>query len=193
MILGFDSVQKLTDLTDIAAFAASEADWRAINDAAQLGVHHQLAHTQDAVHRRADLMAHVGQELGLGAGEFGRPVPLEDQALLVLGPLRLHPLALAAGRFLDHLDYTGPAFDHLDAAVFDVARPPPGSVGSPALNALRLTPAGATVHDITVRVVIDDTLLVHDAVAVMRATPFAVCQGATRTLAEFTCPLSPLN
>ena len=34
----------------------------------QLGVEGQLGHADDAVHRRADLVAHVGQELALGAG-----------------------------------------------------------------------------------------------------------------------------
>lgn len=42
---------------------------------------------------------------------------------------------------------------------------------------------GEPVHDIAVRLVIDDALLVHDAVAVMQATPFTVCSGAANTLA----------
>ena len=38
----------------------------------QLGVEQQLGHADDAVHRRADLVAHVGQELALGpAGGLG--------------------------------------------------------------------------------------------------------------------------
>ncbi len=45
------------------------------------------------------------------------------------------------------------------------------------------TPAGTPVHDIMVRLVIDDSLLVHDALAVMQATPFGICPGATSTLA----------
>lgn len=45
------------------------------------------------------------------------------------------------------------------------------------------TPAGMPVHDITVRLVVDGTLLVVDAIAVMAATPFAICPGATGTLA----------
>ena len=45
------------------------------------------------------------------------------------------------------------------------------------------TPAGVPVHDITVRLVVDESLLVHDALAFMQATPFAVCRGATQTLA----------
>ena len=44
------------------------------------------------------------------------------------------------------------------------------------------TPAGTPIHDIVVRLVVDDTLLVHDAQALMRTTPFDVCQGATATL-----------
>lgn len=43
-------------------------------------------------------------------------------------------------------------------------------------------PAGDPVHDIMVRLVIDDALLVHDAVSVMQTTPFATCLGATSTL-----------
>jgi hypothetical protein len=45
------------------------------------------------------------------------------------------------------------------------------------------TPAGAPVHDITVLLVLDDELLVHDARATMRATPFGTCRGAVHTLA----------
>lgn len=45
------------------------------------------------------------------------------------------------------------------------------------------TPAGEPLHDITVRLVIDDAMLVHDASASMQATPFDVCTGAERTLA----------
>ena len=41
--------------------------------AVEVGVEHQLGHADDAVHRRADLVAHVGQELALGAvGRLGR-------------------------------------------------------------------------------------------------------------------------
>ena len=36
----------------------------------QLGVHQQRGHADDAVHRRADLVAGVGEELGLGARGF---------------------------------------------------------------------------------------------------------------------------
>ena len=45
------------------------------------------------------------------------------------------------------------------------------------------TPAGEPLHDITVRLVLDAALQVHDALAFMQATPFAVCRGATETLA----------
>lgn len=45
------------------------------------------------------------------------------------------------------------------------------------------TPPGVALHDITVRLVVDETLLVHDAVAEMKATPFQLCRGAQDTLA----------
>ncbi len=45
------------------------------------------------------------------------------------------------------------------------------------------TPPGTPVHDIVVRLVIDESLKVQEAVAFMHATPFAVCRGATGTLA----------
>ena len=45
------------------------------------------------------------------------------------------------------------------------------------------TPAGAPLHDIVVRLVLDDALRVQDALAFMHATPFALCRGATGTLA----------
>ncbi len=45
------------------------------------------------------------------------------------------------------------------------------------------TPAGVPLHDIVVRLVIDESLLVHDALATMRATPFRTCLGAVNTLA----------
>lgn len=44
------------------------------------------------------------------------------------------------------------------------------------------TPAGEAVHNIVVRLVIDDDMLVHDASASMSATPFGVCRGAEQTL-----------
>ncbi|MCX7264938.1 MAG: DUF2889 domain-containing protein [Burkholderiales bacterium] len=45
------------------------------------------------------------------------------------------------------------------------------------------TPAGAPIHNILVRLIVDETLLVHDAVAIMNATPFDTCTGAATTLA----------
>ena len=45
------------------------------------------------------------------------------------------------------------------------------------------TPAGAALHDITVTLVIDSALRVHEAMARMRTTPFSVCQGVEQTLA----------
>lgn len=44
-------------------------------------------------------------------------------------------------------------------------------------------PPGTPLHDIVVRLVIDESLLVHDALALMQATPFATCSGAVNTLA----------
>lgn len=47
----------------------------------------------------------------------------------------------------------------------------------------RDTPAGAPLHDIVVRLVIDESLLVHAASAAYAASPFEVCRGAADTLA----------
>jgi hypothetical protein len=44
-------------------------------------------------------------------------------------------------------------------------------------------PPGVPLHDIVVRLVIDEAMVVHDAHAVMQATPFEVCRGAVDTLA----------
>jgi hypothetical protein len=44
------------------------------------------------------------------------------------------------------------------------------------------TPAGAALHDITVRLVIDEQQVIHDASATMTVTPFEVCRGAVGTL-----------
>lgn len=44
------------------------------------------------------------------------------------------------------------------------------------------TPPGVPVHDIVVRLVIDESMLVHDAQALMQATPFGVCHGAAGTV-----------
>lgn len=45
------------------------------------------------------------------------------------------------------------------------------------------TPAGAALHDIVVRLVIDEDMLVHDASTILAATPFALCRGAENTVA----------
>jgi hypothetical protein len=45
------------------------------------------------------------------------------------------------------------------------------------------TPAGTALHDILVRLIIDESLLVHDASAILAASPFHVCRGAADTLA----------
>ena len=56
----------------------------------QLGVQGQLGHAEDAVHGRADLVAHVGQELALGAvGGLG--------GLLALAQRLVDPLELGHG------------------------------------------------------------------------------------------------
>jgi len=47
----------------------------------------------------------------------------------------------------------------------------------------RDTPAGTPLHDIVVRLVVDEDLLVHDASAQLSASPFGVCRGAADTLA----------
>ena len=73
----------------------------------ELGVERQLGHADDAVHRRADLVAHVGQELALGpAGGLGgllgphqlplHLLPLGDVREVDDGPLDL-PVAAAEG------------------------------------------------------------------------------------------------
>ncbi len=43
-------------------------------------------------------------------------------------------------------------------------------------------PPGTHLHDIVVRMVIDEDMLVHDVQATMQATPFTVCGGASETL-----------
>lgn len=44
-------------------------------------------------------------------------------------------------------------------------------------------PAGKPVHDMELRLVLDDDLTVHDVKAIMNATPFGVCLEAQSTLA----------
>lgn len=45
------------------------------------------------------------------------------------------------------------------------------------------TPAGEPLHDIVVKLVFDEGLLVHDAMAALTASPYKVCRGAADTLA----------
>lgn len=45
------------------------------------------------------------------------------------------------------------------------------------------TPAGAPLHDILVRLIVDESLLIHDASATLAASPFDLCRGAANTLA----------
>ena len=66
----------------------------------QVGVQGQLGHADDAVHRRADLVAHVGQELALGP--VGRLGGLPGLAQLLLG-------LLALGDVVDHAEQDRPA------------------------------------------------------------------------------------
>jgi Protein of unknown function (DUF2889) len=44
-------------------------------------------------------------------------------------------------------------------------------------------PPGTPLHDIVVRLVIDEDMLVHDASASFAASPFKICSGAADTLA----------
>ena len=48
----------------------------------ELAVEHQVGHADDAVHRRPDLVAHVGEKLALGAARLHRPVAGDDQFLV---------------------------------------------------------------------------------------------------------------
>jgi hypothetical protein len=45
------------------------------------------------------------------------------------------------------------------------------------------TPPGTALHDIVVRLVIDEDMLVHDVSATLTATPFGLCREAANTLA----------
>ncbi len=44
-------------------------------------------------------------------------------------------------------------------------------------------PPGAYIHDLSIRLVIDEWLVIHDAIASSDSTPFAVCKEAPPTLA----------
>ena len=46
------------------------------------------------------------------------------------------------------------------------------------------TPPGEPLHDISLRLVLDESLHVRDAIASMRVTPFGVCRGAAETVAQ---------
>lgn len=43
-------------------------------------------------------------------------------------------------------------------------------------------PAGTPLHDISVRLVVDETMMVHDVGVTMAATPYGLCREAERTL-----------
>jgi hypothetical protein len=63
--------------------------------ASDLGVEKQIRHADDAVHRRADLVAHVGEEVALGpARRLGGLLRLEqlDLAQLALGDVAVGAL-----------------------------------------------------------------------------------------------------
>ena len=45
-------------------------------------------------------------------------------------------------------------------------------------------PAGTHLHDLWVRLVVDDQLVVQDVIAAADATPFPVCREAAATLAR---------
>ena len=45
-------------------------------------------------------------------------------------------------------------------------------------------PAGVPIHDMWLRLVVDEALTVHDVVAVTDASPFAICPEATNALAS---------
>ncbi len=50
----------------------------------QVAVEHQLRHADDAVHRRPDLVAHVGQELAFRPAAFHRLVAHPNQLRLLV-------------------------------------------------------------------------------------------------------------
>ena len=58
----------------------------------EVGVEHQLGHADDAVHGRADLVAHVGQELALGPAGGLRLLARLLQLVGALGDLFLQRL-----------------------------------------------------------------------------------------------------
>ena len=72
MTVRSDSAECLHDL-EVLALAGIE-----------LGIQHELGHADHAVHRRANLVAHVGEEFALGPigglGGFPRGIQVGDQA-----------------------------------------------------------------------------------------------------------------
>ncbi len=68
----------------------------------QVGLEGQLRHAEDAVHGRADFVAHVGQEVALGAvGLFGRKFGFDQLDLHLLALVDL--LAEFVGALIDAL------------------------------------------------------------------------------------------
>ena len=61
-----------------------------------MGIERQIEHADDGVHRRADLVAHVGQKAALG--QCGRLGPLSRPLQLALGTLALLDVALDRAR-----------------------------------------------------------------------------------------------
>ena len=47
----------------------------------------------------------------------------------------------------------------------------------------KTVPAGSPIHDMWLRLVVDETLTVHDVLAVTDASPFVICPEATESLA----------
>jgi hypothetical protein len=107
----------------------------------ELGAEQQLRHTEHAVHRRADLVAHVREELGLGARRVFRGVArfgeLRGARVDLPFDVRVGELELgAAERDLVHLSAAAPA--HVDEE--DVLEDDPPRVLEPAPVARREHP-----------------------------------------------------
>lgn len=66
----------------------------------------------------------------------------------------------------------------IEARVLDTKAQP----FSPPLIQTPIAP-GAFIHDLSIRLVIDEWLVIHDAIASSDSTPFAVCKQAPPTLA----------
>ncbi len=66
----------------------------------------------------------------------------------------------------------------IEARVLDTKAQP----FSPPLIETPIAP-GAFIHDLSIRLVIDEWLVIHDAIASSDSTPFAVCKQAPPTLA----------